>query len=138
MLLDHCSETGQLLVLYKRDKKNAFGTVGIKGVAHLLQQAGVHPEGAGWFQRYQELVRVVTLTGAGTTEAWVFKVDNPLAPRIYLQQEDLYMQDVGPTVSVIAPLATPAGPVSFGPERYSDDEVIPASDTATLTPILDR
>ena len=85
---------------------------------------------------------MVTLTGSGTTEAWVFKVGvfwcNPLAPRIYLQQENLYMQEVGPTVTRIAPLATLAGPVAFGPERYLDDEVIPASDTATLPPILDR
>ena len=48
------------------------------------------------------------------------------------------MQDVGPIVSGIAPLATPAGLVSFDPERYSDDKVIPASGVATLTPILDR
>ena len=46
VLLDHCSETGQPLVLYKRHKKNAFGTVGIKGLAYLVQQAGVRPEGA--------------------------------------------------------------------------------------------
>ena len=46
MLLDNCSETSQSLALYKRDKKNAFGTVGIRGVAYLLQQGGVRPEGA--------------------------------------------------------------------------------------------
>ena len=73
---------------------------------------------------------------------WAFRAGisqgNPLAPRIYLQQEDLYKQEVGATNSGIAPLATPAGPVTFGPERYSDDEVIPASGTAALTTILDR
>ena len=142
MLLDHCSETSQSLALYKRDKKNAFGTVGIRGVAYLLQQGGVRPEGARWFQLYQRRVRVVTLTGAGTTKAWVFEVGvfqgNPLAPRVYLQQEELFMREVGPTVSGIPPVDTPAGPVTFDPERYSDDEVIPASGEAALTQILDR
>ena len=84
---------------------------------------------------------MVTLTRVGTTEAWVFKVGvfqgNPLAPRIYHQQEDLYMQEVGATISGMAPLATPAGPITFGPERYPDGEVIPASGTAALTTIFD-
>ena len=43
MLLDRCSETGQPLVPCKRDK-NAFGTVGIKGVVYFLQQGVVRPE----------------------------------------------------------------------------------------------
>ena len=110
MLLDHCSETGPPLALYKRDKKNSFSTVGIKGVAYFLQQAGVRAEGARWFQLYPRRIRMVTPTTAGTTEAWLFEVGvfqgNPLAPRIYVQQEELFMQDVGPTVSGIAPVDT--------------------------------
>ena len=53
MLLDHCSERGQTLAWYKWDRKNDFGTVGIKGVAYFMRQGGIRPEGARWFQRYQ-------------------------------------------------------------------------------------
>ena len=37
MLLDHTREQGSRVVLYKRDHSNAYGTVDLVGVAHLLR-----------------------------------------------------------------------------------------------------
>ena len=38
MLLDHTREQGSGVVLYKRDCSNAYGTVDLAGVAHLMQE----------------------------------------------------------------------------------------------------
>ena len=52
MLLDHTREQGSSVVLYRRDRKNAYGTVDLAGVAHLLQEAGVDLPKARWYERY--------------------------------------------------------------------------------------
>ena len=40
-ILEHSRERGHDVVVYKRDKKNAFGTVDLNGVAFLLSEEGV-------------------------------------------------------------------------------------------------
>ena len=43
MLLDHVREQQGEVVVYKRDRSNAYGTVDLSGIVFLLQEAGVHP-----------------------------------------------------------------------------------------------
>ena len=74
MLLDHVREQRGDVVLYKRDRSNAYGIVDLSGIAFLLQTAGVDPPKARWCQRYVTWARIITVTGAGTTRAWAFKV----------------------------------------------------------------
>ena len=52
MLLDHTCEEHSNVVLYKRVRSNVYGTVVLYGVVHLLQEAGVDPPKALWYQRY--------------------------------------------------------------------------------------
>ena len=52
MLLDHVTEQQGEVVLCKRDRSNAYGTVDLSGIAILLQEAGVDPPKARWYQRY--------------------------------------------------------------------------------------
>ena len=52
MLLDHMREQGSNVVLYKRDRSNVYGMMDLADVAHLLQEAGVDPPKARWYQRY--------------------------------------------------------------------------------------
>ena len=57
------------MVLYKRDRSNTYGTVNLAGVAHLLQEAGVDPPKARWYQRYVQWAQIVSVTAAGTARA---------------------------------------------------------------------
>ena len=52
MLLDHVREQQGEVVLYKRDRSNAYETVDLSGIAFLLQEAGVDPPKARWYHRY--------------------------------------------------------------------------------------
>ena len=49
MALEDAEEWSDTLVVYKRDRSNAFGTVDLNGIAHLLQEAGVPPPMARWY-----------------------------------------------------------------------------------------
>ena len=69
MLLDHAREQGSNVVLYKRDLTNTYGTIYLAGVAHLLQEAGVDPPKARWYQRYVPWAQIVSVTAACTTKA---------------------------------------------------------------------
>ena len=52
MLLEHSKEQGHDVVVYKRDKKNAVGTVDLNGVAFLLSEERVLLSAARWYQEY--------------------------------------------------------------------------------------
>ena len=69
MTIEHVEEQGDTVIVYKRDRSNAFGTVDLNGVAHLLQEAGVPPPEARWYQRYVRWARIVSITAAGLTRA---------------------------------------------------------------------
>ena len=49
MLLEHSRERGHDVVVYKRDKDNAFGTVDLNGVAFLLSEEGVPLPAERWY-----------------------------------------------------------------------------------------
>ena len=88
MILDEARETTGRATLYKRDRSNAYGTVDLSRVAHLLRREGVQPQAARWYQRYLQLVQVISITAAGVSRAWRFKIGSfqgsPLSPRVYL------------------------------------------------------
>ena len=69
MTTEHAEEQGDTVIVYKRDRSNAFGTVDLNGVTHLLQDAGVPPPEARWYQRYVRWARIVSITAAGLTRA---------------------------------------------------------------------
>ena len=100
MLLDRTREQNSSVALYKRDRSNAYGTVDLAGVAHLLQEAGVDPSKARWYQHCVQWAQIVSVTAACTTRTWQFRVGvfqgSPLGPRVYLYQEIRYMKAVGP------------------------------------------
>ena len=142
MLQDHVREQRGDVVLYKRDRSNAYGTVDLSGIAFLLQTAGVDPPKARWYQRYVTWARIITVTGAGTTRAWAFKVGvfqgSPLGPRVYLYQEVEYMAEVGPGRTDLPSVWSNGVEYAFDTERYSDDAVVPAATERAPVETLER
>ena len=142
MLLDHVLEQQGDMVLYKRDRSNAYGTVDPSGIAFLLQTAGVDPPKARWYQRYVQGARIVTVTGAGTTRAWSFRVGvfqgSPLGPRVYLYPEVEYMAEVGPGHTGLPGVWNNGVKYTFDTEWYSDDAVVPAATERALVETLER
>ena len=140
MLLDHTREQGSNVVLYKRDRNNAYGTVDLAGVVHLLQEAGVGPPKAHWYPRYVQWAQLVSVTAAGTTRAWQFRVGvfqgSPLGPRVWLYQEVQYMEAVGPAHTGIPSVWNNGVEFAFDTERFSDDAVVPAAAEEALVAML--
>ena len=124
------------MVLYKRDRSNAYGTLDLAGVAHLLQEAGVDSPKARWYQRYVQWAQIVLVTTAGTNRALQFRVGvfqgSPLGPRVYLYQEVQYMEAVGPGHTGIPSVWNTGVELAFDTERYSDDIVVPAATEEAL------
>ena len=142
MLLDHVWEQRGDVVLYKRDRSNAYGTVDLSGIAFLLQTAGVDPPKARLYQRYVTWARIVTVTGSGTPRAWAFKVgvfqSSPLGPRVYLYQEVEYMAEVSPGRTDLPSVWSNGVEYAFDTERYTDDAVVPTATQSVLVETLER
>ena len=128
MILDEARETTGRATLYKRDRSNAYGTVDLSGVAYLLRRQGVQPQAARWYRRYLQQVRAISITAAGVSRAWRFKIGlfqgSPLSPRVYLYQEKVYMEAVGPEDRGFPPFPTSTGQFWVATEHYSDDAVV--------------
>ena len=128
MILDKARETTGQATLYKRDTSNAYGTVDPSGVAYLGRREGVQLPAAKWYQTYLQPVRVISITAAGVSRAWKFKIGvfqgSPLSPRVYMYQEKIYMEAVGPEDTGFPPFPTSTGKFRAATEPYSDDAVV--------------
>ena len=142
MLLNHTRELGSSVVLYKRDRNNTYNTVDLERVAHLVQEAGVEPPKARWYQRYVQCAKIDSMTAAGTTRAWRFRVGvfqgSPLGPGVYLYQEVQYMEAMGPGHTGILSVWNDGVELAFGTERYSDEAVVPAATKVALVAMLSQ
>ena len=142
MLLDHTREQGSSMVVYKLDLSNAYSTVDLAEVAHLLQEAGVDPPKARWYQRYVQWAQIVSVTAASTTRARRFRVGvfqgSPLGPRVYLYQEVRYMEAVGPGHTGTPSVWNDGVELAFNTERYSDDAVVLATTEEALVAMLSQ
>ena len=90
MILDEARETTSRATLYKRERSNAYGTMDLLGVVYLLRREGVQPKAARLCPRYLQQVPVISITVAGVSRAWLFKIGvfqaSPLSWRVYLYQ----------------------------------------------------
>ena len=73
-------------------------------------------------------MRVISITAAGVSRAWRFKIGvfqgSPLNPRVYLYQVKTYMEAVGPEDTRFPPCPTSTGKFRAATERYSDDAAV--------------
>ena len=128
-------ENHTLLILYKRDKTNAYGRVDTGQLAAMLASQGIPPRGATWFQQYVQQGRIQSVTQYGTSRTWAFGMGlfqgNPLGPLAYLIQEDSFHQAVEPKLKPSIFIAgTHIIPVTA--ERYSDDSFFMSLDPPGL------
>ena len=65
MNVEHAEEQGKSVIVYKRDRSNAYGTVDLKEVTHLLQEAEVPPPVAQWYQKYVQWARIISIRQRG-------------------------------------------------------------------------
>ena len=94
----HALENHSQLIIYKRDKTNAYGTVDSGQLAAILTLYGMPVEGASWFQQYVQQALIQSVTQYGTSPTWAFGMGvfqgNPLGPLSYLIQEDIFHQKI--------------------------------------------
>ena len=73
-------------------------------------------------------MRVISIMAAGVSRAWRFKIGvfqgSPLSPRVYLYQEKIYMEAVGPEDTGCPPIPTSTGKFRAATERYTDNAVV--------------
>ena len=72
MLLDSTRATGGAIVLYKRDRSNAYGTVDLGEGALLLRRLAWSRLKGQRFHRQVQWARIITVTGVGSTRVWRF------------------------------------------------------------------
>jgi ribonuclease HI len=139
MAISQQMERKGTMIVYKRDKWNAFGTVPHQHIPAILMQAGIDAPTAFWIQLYMQTANVIVLTHYGTSRAYhmligVFQGD-ALGPYIYILWNRHYANVVASRIKTTAIQTMDVAPITIfesKQEEYSDDVTMLATHPAAL------
>ena len=145
MAISQQMERKGTIIVYKRDKWNAFGTMPHQHLPAILMQAGIDAPTTFWIQLYMQTANVIVLTHHGTSRAYhmligVFQGD-ALGPYIYILWNRYYTDVAAPLMKTLTIQTMDAAPITIFEskrEEYNDDVTMLATHPATLIHNLEQ